>query len=116
MARIVLAAGRLSPEKGFDVLIEAAASICRENIGVVIFGEGAMRASLECLVAERGLTGRVVLPGFRADLDSLIGAADVVVLSSHTEGLPNIAPGSERGRRAGGCDGGRRNARGRRRW
>jgi glycosyltransferase involved in cell wall biosynthesis len=91
VARIVLAAGRLSPEKGFDVLIEAAASICRENVGVVIFGEGAMRASLERLVAERGLTGRVVLPGFRADLDSLIGAADVVVLSSYTEGLPNIA-------------------------
>jgi len=32
-----------------------------------------------------------VLPGFRTDLDSLIGAADVVVLPSYTEGLPNVA-------------------------
>jgi len=37
------------------------------------------------------LTGRVVLPGFRTDLDSLIGGADVVVLPSYTEGLPNVA-------------------------
>jgi glycosyltransferase involved in cell wall biosynthesis len=50
-----------------------------------------MRASLERLVAERGVGGRVVLPRFRADLDSLIGAADVVVLPSFTEGLPHIA-------------------------
>ena len=32
-----------------------------------------------------------MLPGFRTDLDSLIGAADVVVLPSFTEGLPNVA-------------------------
>ena len=33
----------------------------------------------------------MVLPGFRTDLDSLIGAAEVVVLPSFTEGLPNVA-------------------------
>jgi glycosyltransferase involved in cell wall biosynthesis len=92
-AQIVLAAGRFSPEKGFGVLVEAAATICRENAsaGVVLFGEGPLRSTLERRVAELGLRGRVVLPGFRTDLDSLIGGADVVVLPSYTEGLPNVA-------------------------
>jgi len=93
VSQIVLAAGRLSPEKGFGVLIEAAATICRANdaCGVVLFGEGALRGELERRVVELGLVGRFVMPGFRSDLDSLIGAADVVVLPSFTEGLPNIA-------------------------
>jgi glycosyltransferase involved in cell wall biosynthesis len=93
ISHVVLAAGRLSPEKGFGVLVEAAATICRDipGAGVVLFGEGALRTELEKRVAELGLAGRVVMPGFRTDLDSLIGAADVVVLPSFTEGLPNVA-------------------------
>jgi glycosyltransferase involved in cell wall biosynthesis len=93
VSQVVLAAGRLSPEKGFGVLVEAAATICRENptAGVVLFGEGMLRGELEANVRELGLTNRFVLPGFRTDLDSLIGAADVVVLPSFTEGLPNVA-------------------------
>ncbi|MBA4187161.1 MAG: glycosyl transferase family 1 [Planctomycetaceae bacterium] len=93
VSQVVLAAGRLSPEKGFGVLIEAAATICRENptAGVVLFGEGFLRAELEARVRTLGLSDRLVMPGFRTDLDSLIGAADVVVLPSFTEGLPNVA-------------------------
>jgi glycosyltransferase involved in cell wall biosynthesis len=91
--QIILGAGRFSPEKGFGVLVEAAESICRDNphAGVVLFGEGPLRGELERRVAELGLRGRVVLPGFRTDLDSLIGGADIVVLPSYTEGLPNVA-------------------------
>ncbi|HEY1189030.1 MAG TPA: glycosyltransferase [Gemmata sp.] len=93
VSRVVVGAGRFSPEKGFGVLVDAAATICRENgaAGAVLFGEGPLRGELERRVADLGLTGRVVLPGFRTDLDSLIGAADVVVLPSYTEGLPNVA-------------------------
>lgn len=93
LSQIVLAAGRFSPEKGFGVLVDAATTIYRENpwAGVVLFGDGVLRSELEQRVAELGLAGRVVLPGFRTDLDSLIGAADVVVLPSFTEGLPNVA-------------------------
>jgi glycosyltransferase involved in cell wall biosynthesis len=93
VSQAVLAAGRLSPEKGFGVLIDAAAAFLREHpaAGVVLFGEGVLRPELEAQVARLGLTGRVVLPGFRTDLDALIGAADVVVLPSFTEGLPNVA-------------------------
>lgn len=91
--QVVLAAGRLSPEKGFDVLVRASAAICRDNpqAGIVLFGEGPMRPELERQVKTAGLSHRVLLPGFRTDLDSLIAAADVVVLPSYTEGLPNVA-------------------------
>lgn len=93
VSKVVLGAGRFSPEKGFGVLVEAAAAVCRADpgAGVVLFGEGPLRGELEARVAELGLAGRVVLPGFRTDLDSLIGGADVVVLPSYTEGLPNVA-------------------------
>ena len=93
VSQVVVGAGRFSPEKGFGVLVEAACAIIGANptAGVVLFGEGPLRGELERRVAELGLTGRVVLPGFRTDLDSLIGSADVVVLPSYTEGLPNVA-------------------------
>jgi glycosyltransferase involved in cell wall biosynthesis len=93
ISHVVLAAGRLSPEKGFDVLVEAAATVCRDNprAGIVLFGEGVLRSNLEKRIVELGLENRFLLPGFRTDLDTLIGAADVVVLPSFTEGLPNVA-------------------------
>src|ERR1700722_1017323 len=93
ITQVVLAAGRLSPEKGFDVLVEAAATICRKypQTGIVLFGEGVMRSGLEQRIVKLGLADRILMPGFRSDLDTLIGAADVVVLPSYTEGLPNVA-------------------------
>ena len=93
VSRVVVAAGRLSPEKGFAVLIDAAVTVLSADreAGVVIFGEGVLRPELEGLVRARGLDGRVVLAGFRDDLDALLAAADVVTLPSFTEGLPNVA-------------------------
>lgn len=93
VSRLVVAAGRLSPEKGFGVLVEAAADVLRHDpaAGVVLFGEGVLRPDLEGRVRELGIADRFVMPGFRTDLDSLLPAADVVVLPSFTEGLPNVA-------------------------
>jgi glycosyltransferase involved in cell wall biosynthesis len=93
VSQVILAAGRLSPEKGFGVLLDAAPRIIRESpgAGVVLFGEGTLRKELERRVKELGLLNRFAMPGLRTDLDTLIGAADVVVLPSFTEGLPNVA-------------------------
>jgi glycosyltransferase involved in cell wall biosynthesis len=91
-SRIVGAAGRLSPEKGFDVLVAAAERVLAEDpsVGFVLFGEGRCRAELLQQVAAAGLGGSFVLGGFRADLDRLVPHLDLLVLPSHTEGLPNI--------------------------
>ena len=89
---LVGAAGRLSPEKGFDVLVAAAASLVRAvpEAGFVLFGEGARRQALTEQVRAAGLAEHFVLPGFRRDLDELLPAFDVFALPSHTEGLPNV--------------------------
>jgi len=90
---IVGAAGRLSPEKGFDVLIDAAALVTRANpsTGFVLFGDGALRQRLVQQAEAKGLNGRFVFAGFRSDLDKYLPHLDLVVLPSRTEGLPNVA-------------------------
>ncbi len=90
---IILAAGRLSPEKGFDLFVEAAARVAKlsSSAGFVLFGEGPERAKLEAKVRELGLECRFVMPGFTKELDRFLPWADVLVIPSHTEGLPNVA-------------------------
>ena len=89
-ATILGAVGRLSPEKGFDVFIDAAAEILRErrDVGVVLFGDGPSRATLARRIEEHGLAGRFLLAGFRNDLERYLPGLDLAVSSSHTEGLP----------------------------
>jgi glycosyltransferase involved in cell wall biosynthesis len=90
--RIVGAVGRISPEKGFGVLVEAARKFARDDpkVGFVLFGDGVMRRDLVRRIAAAGLAGRFVLPGFRNDLDSLVPGLDALALPSFTEGLPNV--------------------------
>jgi glycosyltransferase involved in cell wall biosynthesis len=90
---IVLAAGRLSPEKGFSVLVNAARHIHNRvpNARFVLFGEGVEGPRLESRIAQMELAGVFRLAGFCNDLDALIPWADVIALPSFTEGLPNVA-------------------------
>jgi glycosyltransferase involved in cell wall biosynthesis len=90
--RVVGAAGRLSPEKGFDVLIEAAAQIIPQDpsLGIVIFGAGPLRKRLQSQIAAHGLDDRIVLAGFRNDVHRYLPFCDLFVLPSFTEGMPNV--------------------------
>lgn len=89
---IVGAAGRLSPEKGFDQLVTAAVTVGRErpDVGIVIFGAGPRHESLQEQITRLGVKERVILAGFRSDLDAWIPALDALTLPSYTEGLPNV--------------------------
>jgi glycosyltransferase involved in cell wall biosynthesis len=89
---IVAAAGRLSPEKGFSDLLEAARQVKARSpaTGFVLFGDGPLRESLGRQIDAAGLVGRFVLAGFRNDLDGLLPNVDVLVAPSLTEGLPNV--------------------------
>lgn len=91
-SRIIATAGRLSPEKGFDVFISAAARLleAEQDVGFVIFGHGDLKPALLQQIAMLGLSGHVVLAGFRNDLDRFIPQLDLFVLPSYTEGLPNV--------------------------
>lgn len=55
----------------------------------IVFGDGPERERLENLIAESELSAVMSLPGFRSDLDELIANADLAVLPSFNEGLPN---------------------------
>jgi glycosyltransferase involved in cell wall biosynthesis len=92
-SHIILAAGRLSPEKGFDVLINAASQVVKENphTGFVIFGDGVERAALSKQIQTLGLQSHVALAGFTDQLDQYLPNAEIVVLPSRSEGLPNVA-------------------------
>jgi glycosyltransferase involved in cell wall biosynthesis len=89
---VIGAAGRLSPEKGFEVLVKAAERVLREqpSTGFVLFGEGPERASLQKQINAAGLGQSFILAGFRADLDRFLPHFDLFVLPSYTEGMPNV--------------------------
>ncbi len=89
---VVGAAGRLSPEKGFEVLVAAAERVLRRDpsVGFVLFGEGPCRERLVRQIKAAGLSGAFALSGFRADLDQFLPHLDLLVLPSYTEGLPNV--------------------------
>ncbi len=90
--RVIGAAGRLSPEKGYGVFVEAAAALVRDcpDVGFVHFGDGPLRAELEQRVERLGLGGRFVFAGFRTDLHRVYRHLDLFVLPSYTEGLPVV--------------------------
>jgi glycosyltransferase involved in cell wall biosynthesis len=89
---LVGAAGRLSPEKGFEKLIDAAAVVVQQapDTGFVVFGEGPLRGTLTRQIAARGLQQHMVLPGFQSNLEQYLPHFDLMALSSYTEGLPVV--------------------------
>jgi glycosyltransferase involved in cell wall biosynthesis len=91
-ARIVGTVGRLSPEKGHTVLLDAFACIKERcpNAFLILVGEGAELDSLLRHSADRGISESVRFLGARQDVPALLKAMDVFVLSSLWEGLPVV--------------------------
>lgn len=82
--------GRLSPEKGVDVFIRAAALVLRDlpSTRFIVAGDGAERDRLQALIQDSGVSEQVRLLGQQQDVVRIYGSIDVLVLSSRTEGLP----------------------------
>jgi glycosyltransferase involved in cell wall biosynthesis len=88
---IVVAVGRLVKLKGYDFMIRAFARLPSEyKARLVILGEGPERPRLERLIEDHGLKGRAALLGFQENPWKYMARADMLVLSSITEGLPNV--------------------------
>lgn len=92
IGKVVMAVGRLSPEKGFDQLVQAAGIVCqqRDDVGFALIGDGPLSEVLRTQIGALGLSDRIVMAGFREDVDQLLPYAACLVQSSHTEGMPNV--------------------------
>jgi glycosyltransferase involved in cell wall biosynthesis len=88
--RLVLCAGRLVPEKGFDVAIRAFARLGDPDAQLAIVGEGPERPRLEALIAELGLAGRVELTGYAPSIAPWLERARVLLVTSTFEGYAAV--------------------------
>jgi glycosyltransferase involved in cell wall biosynthesis len=91
-APLILFAGRLAPQKGVEDLI-AAIDLLQYNLPelrALIVGDGPLRARLEETARAFRLDPMVRFTGHRDDVPRLLAAADLLVLPSLYEGLPNV--------------------------
>lgn len=87
----LLFVGRLSQEKGLDVLLRALASPrAPKELTLDVAGDGPCAAPWKALSASLGLDARVRWLGVRADIPELLADAQALVLPSHREGLPLV--------------------------
>jgi glycosyltransferase involved in cell wall biosynthesis len=90
--RVLLFAGRLDPQKRPDWLLGQMPVIFERlpNHDLVIAGEGPLRGLLGRLAARLGISGRIHFVGWQPDMPGLLAAADLLLLTSLWEGMPNI--------------------------
>jgi glycosyltransferase involved in cell wall biosynthesis len=90
---IFVAAGRLTNQKGFDLLIDAVSQLKgRTNpFTLLISGVGKEWNNLERQIKQKGLNGIVKLIGFQNKLSNILNAADFIIMPSRHEGMPNVA-------------------------
>jgi glycosyltransferase involved in cell wall biosynthesis len=83
--------GRLVPQKGLDLLLGAFALVAEELPGwhVDLVGDGPARAELEALAERLGIADRVQFHGHQSDPVRFHQTADIFLLTSHFEGMPN---------------------------
>ncbi len=88
----LLAMGRLTPQKGFDLLLDAMVGVRAAGVAahLTIVGVGELEAELGARIRELGLAGVVDLVGFQEQPERYFAHADVFVLSSRYEGMPNV--------------------------
>jgi glycosyltransferase involved in cell wall biosynthesis len=89
--KILLAAGRLIPEKNVGMLIDAFSALAMRHLewDLVIAGEGRERAALERKVQAAGLGSRILFVGRVGNLGDWYRRADLYAMTSHFEGFPN---------------------------
>jgi GalNAc-alpha-(1->4)-GalNAc-alpha-(1->3)-diNAcBac-PP-undecaprenol alpha-1,4-N-acetyl-D-galactosaminyltransferase len=88
--RHLLAVGKLTHQKGFDLLIRAFAQVKSRHPEwtLTILGEGNMRQELESLCTQLNLEDFVSMPGAVKNVDAYLRKADIFALTSRYEGFP----------------------------
>lgn len=86
----IVAVGRLEKAKGYDLLIKSFSKLNEDRYRLIILGEGSERNTLEKMVDRLGLAHKVLMPGFIDNPYPVMQNADLFVLSSRYEGMPNV--------------------------
>jgi glycosyltransferase involved in cell wall biosynthesis len=90
--KFLVAAGRLVPAKGFDVLIDAFRDLhpSHPDLELIILGEGPEKSSLQSRIDSFGLSDKIFLEGLVTNVYPYFKNAAACVLSSRIEGFPNV--------------------------
>jgi glycosyltransferase involved in cell wall biosynthesis len=90
--RLIVYVGRLDAQKGLDRFFAELPSIFRESPehDFLLVGDGPLRSSLVQRARELLIAGRVHFLGWRPDIVSLLALAELLVLPSRWEGMPNV--------------------------
>jgi len=83
---VLISVGRLHPQKDFLTIIKAI-GLVKEDVRVLIVGDGFLRKELEKVVEDLGLKSKVLFLGKRNDVPELMALSDGVILSTNWEGL-----------------------------
>ena len=89
--KVLLAVGRLSHEKNFDLLVDVFSRLGQRHPDwdLVILGDGPDRPALEKQVLDAGLGMRIFMPGIAGNVGQWYARADLFVMTSRFEGFPN---------------------------
>lgn len=88
---IWIAVGRLQKQKDYPTLLNAVANISSEySYHVVIVGDGREKEYLQSMITRLDIEDKISFLGVRRDVDNLLSSSDAFVLSSSSEGLPNV--------------------------
>jgi glycosyltransferase involved in cell wall biosynthesis len=92
-ACLLAVVGRLSPEKGVDVFIDAFCNVLSVNkhIYAVIVGDGQEKVNLLAQAADKNCMERIFFVGHSSTPGDFMSRADIIVIPSRSEGIPNVA-------------------------
>jgi glycosyltransferase involved in cell wall biosynthesis len=82
--------GRISHEKGLDILIEALARLADLPLRLTVVGAGSDRDAIQSMAQQRGLSPHVIWAGVVPEAARLLRAFDLLIISSRSEGTPII--------------------------
>lgn len=90
--RLVAQVGRLEPQKDYPTFLAAMARVAARvpDVDFLVVGDGAERDRIERAAAAAGIAPRTHLLGLRHDVPAILAAAEVMVLASRWEGMPNV--------------------------
>lgn len=87
---VFVACGRLDYQKGFDLLLHSLSDLSNPNWVLWMIGEGKLARELRELSADLGISDKVTFLGFKENPYPYLKYADLFILSSRFEGIPNV--------------------------